>query len=254
MKFVIFIILLLSLVICSYIVKHYYIEGNTPMTTTPSVSTTPTLSIAEIMRRYYQTAATGNPSSYRSRNIIPTDTPSGTTPPIDENTIYNATNYNVTYHTDSSGAGYENTLGTGYMWIVRDGKLVAIPYSDVSGTNLYYEPGSYRFGPSSYIPNYEESVYLSRLTKISQNSPYNPSSTLQGFCEKYKNYPDKIEEMCKSMSPEECASTNCCALLGGVKCTYGDANGPKIKANYSDKLIANKDLYYYQGKCYGNCN
>lgn len=237
----IFTILLLSLVICSYFIKYYYIEG---IETTTPVPTTP---LPEFMR-YYSQAATGAPLSYQSRNIL------GTSPPLDNNTKYDTNNYNVTYHTDSSGAYQDESLGIGYMWVVKDGKLTAVPFSDVSGTHLYYEPGAYRFGPSSYVPNYEESVYLSKLTKLSTNLPYSESSSGKGFCEKYKNYPDKLEEICRTISPEECASTNCCALLGGTRCTYGDTNGPKIKAIYSDQMIANKDYYYYQGKCYGNCN
>lgn len=248
MKSIIFIILLLSLVICSYIIKYYYIEGNSPRTT-PVPTTLPVG-----FKTDYKQSATGAPLTYKNLYKLTEPEPTRTGSPSDENTKYNATNYNVTYHTDSSGAGYENTLGTGYMWIVKDGKLQAIPYKDASTNILYYEPGSYRFAPSNYVPNYEESVYLSRLTKLSTNLPYNPPSTSKGFCENYKNYPDKLEEMCKNVSPNECASTNCCTLLGGVRCTYGDANGPKIKAVYSDKMIANKDLYYYQGKCYGNCD
>jgi len=42
-------------------------------------------------------------------------------------------------------------------------------------------------------------------------------------------------------------------LLGGQKCVAGNENGPTMKANYSDFLVLNKDFYYYQGKCYGNC-
>ena len=30
-------------------------------------------------------------------------------------------------------------------------------------------------------------------------------------------------------------------------------NGPTNPANYSDHTLKNKDFYYYQGKCYGNC-
>lgn len=221
----ILIIVIVALAICSYIYIYNPSEGlvNSNDATTP-------------LNMYSTTAP-------------PTSTP------IDPKTIYDKDNYNVIYHTDPSNINYESSSGPPSTWVMKDdGKLHSIPYSDNSGNHLYYEPGAYRFGPSSYIPNYEESIYLSKLTKLTNTSTYNSESSSRGFCEQYKDYPDKLEEMCRTMPADSCGSTNCCTLLGGVRCTYGDANGPKIKSIYSDQLIANKDFYYYQGKCYGNCN
>lgn len=187
---------------------------------------------------------------------IPTMSSSGLqpTPPSDQSLKYSAINYDVSYHTDSSGTNYESSSDSQSTWIAKDGKLQQIPYYDNSGNHLYYEPGAYRFGPSGYVPTYAESVYLSRLTKESATARYNSTTAARGFCQEYKDYPDKLEEMCRATPTESCGSTSCCALLGGSRCTYGDANGPKIKSIYSDKMIANKDFYYHQGKCYGNCN
>jgi hypothetical protein len=64
-----------------------------------------------------------------------------------------------------------------------------------------------------------------------------------------------LEEKCNAVAPESCASTSCCVLLGGEKCVSGNENGPYMTANYTDYTLTarNKDFYYYQGKCYGNC-
>jgi len=175
-------------------------------------------------------------------------------------TRYNANNFNnVQYHDDINEiqSKQEEKYGlTNKDVIVKDntGNTVILRYPDVQGTVTYYEPGTYTFGASSYVPNYEDSIYLSRTTGVSTTTPItDTASMLAGFCKHYKNNPDKLEEMCKSTDKDKCGSTSCCVLLGGSKCVSGDENGPYMKANYSDIFIKNKDFYYFQGKCYGNC-
>jgi hypothetical protein len=135
----------------------------------------------------------------------------------------------------------------------QNGNLVKLPYSDVQGTVTYYQPGSFPFGASSYIPKYEDSVYLSRTTKQSTVAEYTPLNGGLGACEKYTKLPAKNEEYCRSLDSATCSSTSCCVLLGGSKCVAGNEMGPTYKTNYGDFLLRNKDSYYYNGKCYGNC-
>ncbi len=164
-------------------------------------------------------------------------------------------NYNPT---DVSGGAYNSTPGDNlgkYYFFDSEGKLV---YSDVSGSNvapvIYYVPGSYKYGASNYVPNYEDSVYMSRTTRQSTVTPvFNTSSILGGFCAQHKGDSLKIEEKCNALDVAACASTSCCVLLGGQKCVAGSDRGPTNPANYSDFTVVNKDVYYYQGKCYGNC-
>jgi hypothetical protein len=171
------------------------------------------------------------------------------------NTKYNTNNYNVIYNEYPISSEDESSAGPGKMWVLNSsGELIALPYEDVSRNTLYYEPGSFRFGSSNYVPNYEETVYLSKLTNLTTTTPYVDASTMGGgFCDYYKNNPDKLEEMCNDTSANSCASTSCCVLLGGQKCVYGDAQGPYMKSNYSNFLVTNPEFYYYQGKCYGKC-
>lgn len=133
--------------------------------------------------------------------------------------------------------------------------------TDKLGTVTYNEPGYFRFGPSSYVPNYEDSVYLSRLTNVDWRTPVvdfaspvgNSGAKLGGFCSFNKSNPSQIETECGKLDKTSCASTSCCALLGGEKCVAGNESGPMMKSNFSDIYVRNKDHYYYQGKCYGNC-
>ena len=160
--------------------------------------------------------------------------------------------------TDVAGGAYHSTPGDNlgkYYFFDSEGKLV---YSDVSGSNvapiIYYVPGSYKYGVSNYVPNYEDSVYMSRTTRQSTVTPvFNTSSILGGFCAQHKGNSLKIEEKCNALDVAACASTSCCVLLGGQKCVAGSDRGPTNPANYSDFSVVNKDVYYYQGKCYGNC-
>ena len=181
--------------------------------------------------------------------------PSRNNPYIRSTSEYDANNLNVNYRESSTSNNANNQEGPGKMWIIDgSGKLISIPYKDVSNSTLYYEPGSYRYGPSKYVPNYEESIYLSTLTKKSTTTPILDAPYLKaGFCEENKSFPFKLEEKCNKLNRETCASTKCCVLLGGQKCVSGNENGPKFSHNYSNLNIKNRDFYYYQGKCYGNC-
>jgi hypothetical protein len=135
-----------------------------------------------------------------------------------------------------------------------EGKLVEVNTEMNKSPILYYIPGAYKFGASNYVPNYEDSVFLSRTTRESQLAPVvNTASQLGGFCSQYEGNVAKLEEKCAAQDLNACASTSCCVLLGGQKCVSGNQNGPKNPANYTDYNLKNRDFYYYQGKCYGNC-
>lgn len=135
----------------------------------------------------------------------------------------------------------------------QNGNMVKVLKSELQGTTTYYQPGSFPFGASSYIPKYEDSVYLSRTTNESPFLEYTPLNGGLSACKKYKDLPDKNEEYCRSLDGPTCASTSCCVLLGGSKCVAGNETGPTYKTNYGDYLVRNKDSYYYNSKCYGNC-
>jgi len=174
-------------------------------------------------------------------------------------TKYDSNNYDVKYHQDTDemqkqGNFYDTTMTNIY---VKDqhGNMVALPYNGVQGNITYYQPGSFTYGPTSYVPYYEDSVLLSRANQniIGTTPTYLASVVKTDFCEFNKSNPDKIESICNSLSNDKCTKNTCCVLLGGQKCVAGNERGPSKQATYSDVFVLNKDFYYYQEKCYGNC-
>jgi hypothetical protein len=204
----------------------------------------------------------GFAGSGANNTIIDYNTLYGNTAPTEASynnlTKYDTNNYNTQYHEDVEtlkSQNYQYGLDSETI-TVKDmsGNTVVIPVPTIQGQITYYQPGTYRFGASSYVPNYEDSVFLSRTSGLSSTSPIeNTASMLGGSCSYYKNNPDKLEEICQSVDKNNCGSMNCCVLLGGSKCVSGNESGPTMKANYSDIFVKNRDFYYYNGKCYGNC-
>ncbi len=167
--------------------------------------------------------------------------------------VYNPLNTDIIYHTDELSYGKDDSQ-TCTMVKDPEGKMVCLENQLGSTLPTYYQPGSFIFSSSNFVPNYEDSVYLSLSTGMSTvGKAYPTSSSLGGFCKSLINSPTELEQKCLATDATTCASTSCCVLLGGSKCVAGDASGPKMKANYSDPTLANKDFYYFNGQCYGNC-
>ena len=218
---------------------------------------------------FVQQVPYGNRASPDKRSYVPktkdemydqaaTKSNAPTTLPPNIPPLYDSNNYRMQYHDDTNtiikNASDNNT---GVVWVVKNGKLTGLPQSDVStkGSMLFYQPGSYKFGPSTYVPDYEDSVFMSRLTRQSYATPItSTTSSLGGICNQYKDSPEQLEQACRSVDKKTCASTSCCVLLGGGTCVSGDEKGPTMKGNYNDPAIPKRDFYYYQGNCYGNCS
>jgi hypothetical protein len=122
----------------------------------------------------------------------------------------------------------------------------------VVGSPVYYEPGTIIYNGLGYSPSYSEMVYLNNHVFKSEPKKV-VEANVKGFCNQSDNIMNNINEKCNALPSDVCASTECCVLFGGEKCVEGDENGPKNKAVYSDTSIKNRDVYYYQGDCYGNC-
>jgi len=148
-----------------------------------------------------------------------------------------------------SGPDYE----TGHHSMVNHPELTkGLTVEKVTPKPVYYEPGTVKYGGMGYVPSYSEMVYLneypfqSKPESLREGNPH-------GFCNTKGNLMNTIEEKCNGLPTNVCSSTDCCVLVGGIKCVEGNKSGPTNKVIYSDTTIKNKDVYYYKGDCYGNC-
>ena len=197
-----------------------------------------------------------------------TETPSSGGMKYDPNVLPSSSDALITEVPTPTSSEETPLEGGVYYQYDQTGKLVEVNYKESNfAPVLYYMPGAYKFGSSAFVPTYEDSVYLSRSTRNAQllpgveanaglgGAPINSDAQLGGFCNANENNKVVMEEKCNAMPLDSCASTSCCVLLGGQKCVAGNENGPYMTANYTDYTIMprNKDFYYYQGKCYGNC-
>jgi hypothetical protein len=191
-------------------------------------------------------------------NILPEKTQSKTKYSNNKYSNDISQSIDIQYHPNeqqllANAAATDVTFGNTLIYD-NTGKVISYPSSSVQGNITYYTPGSYPFGTANYVPNYENTMYLSRLTGISTTSAvYNTEKMANGFCSYFENDPLQQEKMCNKLNPHECSSTSCCVTLGGSKCVAGNESGPFFNINYSDAFLLNKDYYYYQRKCYGNC-
>jgi len=214
--------------------------------------------------------------SYDKKNITPITTTAKYSAESKQNDVitdiygtnasrYTLDNLDVTYHDSPENIAKTDVFADvsfGMMKIMGpDGTLIDYPFVGKTPLPTYYQPGSFQLGAATYVPNYESSVYLSRLTEDGiagqlynkEGKVYESASSKAGFCNTYDIDKQGVEEKCGALDVNACASTSCCVLLGGSKCVAGNASGPAMRANYSDPFIRDKDFYYYSGKCYGNC-
>jgi hypothetical protein len=168
-------------------------------------------------------------------------------------------NYDVQYHEPAEDLLKKSDIGSsidasgGIRVKDASGNWVILPRLDAQASPIYYQPGLFVYGTTKYVPSYADSVYLSSWTKEPEMAPYTVSKVPEGVCKVFKDTPSKIEEYCAKMDANVCASTSCCVLLGGSKCVAGNKDGPSFQGHYSDTSLMDKDRYYYNGSCYGNC-
>jgi hypothetical protein len=78
-------------------------------------------------------------------------------------------NYDMQFHDDIETIKKQNNLyDLSYGEVrVRDqnGNIIILPKVDSQNSVTYYQPGEFRFGSSKYVPNYEDSIYLSQITR-----------------------------------------------------------------------------------------
>lgn len=94
----------------------------------------------------------------------------GDKPSNDSGLHYSSDNYNVEYHGTISDIATQDG-DSGIAWVADAcGNKIGLPKLKGQEYITYYNPGSYKYGASTYVPNYEDSIYLSKQYR-------NPSHT-----------------------------------------------------------------------------
>jgi hypothetical protein len=84
---------------------------------------------------------------------------------LDENTKYNTDNYNMQYHNSPQDVAQPDSNFGIVMARDKNGNMVFLTDAVSMAPPIYYEPGSYLYGPKSYVPNYEDAILLSQYSK-----------------------------------------------------------------------------------------
>jgi hypothetical protein len=73
-------------------------------------------------------------------------------------------NINIQFHDDLNTVKNLYDLSYGEVRVLdQTGNLVILPAAGSQGLMTYYQPGEFPFGASTYVPNYEDSIYLSSI-------------------------------------------------------------------------------------------
>ena len=119
-----------------------------------------------------------------------------------ENEAWNADTAFPEYHESASDLATKDTrIKSGKMYVRGpSGEIIEVPWTGKQTPINYNESGYFRFQPSNFVPGYEDSVYLSRLTGYSTTKPVeNTASQMGGFCDYHKHSPVKKEEACSKI-------------------------------------------------------
>ncbi len=79
------------------------------------------------------------------------------------NPHYKSNDYSVQYHSIN---GDETNIGDkGFFVKKKNGIMEYMKWTDIPNRSIYFTPGAFRFGPSNYVPSYEDTVYMKYFTQ-----------------------------------------------------------------------------------------
>jgi hypothetical protein len=106
-------------------------------------------------------------------------------------------NYNIMFHNDVEEIKKQNDMYDLSFGEVRvkdqNGNILILPRVESQERITYYQPGEFRFGASTYIPNYEDSVYLSRVTNRTMFGNSQPNQC-DDACKAYNEFKTKMDK------------------------------------------------------------
>jgi len=106
-------------------------------------------------------------------------------------------NYDVEFHSSVDEIREKSKEDVNGKVTVRDqnGNMVVLPRVETQESTTFYQPGEFPFGASNYIPNYEDSVYLSSIGYRSMLGNVK-SKSCNGICQAYNEFKSKMNLQC----------------------------------------------------------
>ena len=123
---------------------------------------------------------------------------------------YNANVSNVKYHDDPSKLSDPQR---DIMIKGPDGKM--IKWSDAVKIDARYNNSGYsRYSPTNYVPEYEDSIFLSRFSSYTAKAPvvdygFGLGPDKSGFCKASESNPSETDIKCNKLDANTCAATSC---------------------------------------------
>ena len=84
---------------------------------------------------------------------------------LDVNTKYNTNNYDMQYHSSPENVAQPDSNFGIVMSRDKNGNMVFLNDPVSMAPPIYHKPGSYIYGPKSYVPNYEDAILLSQYSR-----------------------------------------------------------------------------------------
>jgi len=108
-------------------------------------------------------------------------------------------NYNMQFHDDVETIKKQNDMYDLNFGEVRvkdqNGNIIILPKTESQNSVTFYQPGEFPFGASTYVPNYEDSVYLKSVGYRTFLGNTN-TSNCGAICDAYNEFKLKMDIKC----------------------------------------------------------
>lgn len=109
-------------------------------------------------------------------------------------------NYDTKFHDDIDIIQKQNNLTELSFGQTRvkdqNGNIIIIPSAPAQDIVTYYHPGEFPFGASNYVPNYEDSIYLSSIGNRTMFGNTAATSNCGDMCKAYNDFKATMDKLC----------------------------------------------------------
>jgi hypothetical protein len=108
-------------------------------------------------------------------------------------------NYNVQFHDDAETVKKQNDLKMGEVMVKdQNGNMILLPKAEAQGSVTFYQPGEFPFGASTYVPNYEDSIYLSSVGyRTMLGNTISGNTNCGAICKAYNEFKIQMDLQCE---------------------------------------------------------